>query len=168
MARLSLESRQRVITLFSRGYTVSEIRRRLSEESTKVSSQALHNLLRKFREKMTIKDLPRRRRPRKLTEEMKAAIEEAYRGNDELTSTEIKRLLVARWPNLRVSVATIKRTRKEMGWVCTRPHYCQLLRPVSETCILYCVQICTCANSNYCVLDKHAIELNNSLIVANV
>ena len=127
MARLSLESRQRVITLFSRGYTVTEIRRRLCEEITNVSSQALHNLLRKFHEKRTIKDLPRRRRPRKLTEEMKAAIEEAYRGNDELTSTEIKRLLVARWPDLRVSVAAIKHTRKEIGWVCTRPHYCQLL-----------------------------------------
>ena len=90
---------------------------------------------------MTIKDLPRRRRPRKLTEEMKAAIEEAYRGNDELTLTEIKRLLVARWLDLRMSVATIKRTRKEMGWVCTRPHYCQLLQPVSKICISHCVQI---------------------------
>ena len=131
MARLSLESRQGVVTLFLRGHTVSDIRRRLRGENKKVSSQALHNLLQKFREKYTIKDLPRRRRPRKLTEEMKAAIEEAYRVNDELTSTEIKSLLVARWPDLRVSVVTIKRTRKEMGCVCTRPHYCQLLRPVS-------------------------------------
>ena len=84
MARLSLESRQGVVTLFLRGHTVSDIRRRLREENKKVSSQALHDL-RKFREKNTIKDLPRRRRPRKLTEEMKAAIEEAYRVNDELT-----------------------------------------------------------------------------------
>lgn len=131
MARLSLECRRSVIMLRSRGYTISEIQRRLREESIFVSRQALHNLIRKFRDKLTVKDLPRRRRPRKITEEMKAAIEEAYNGNDELTSTDIKRLLAERWPDLRVSVQTIRRTRKRMGWVCTRPHYCQLLRPVS-------------------------------------
>ena len=41
---LSLESRNRVITLFSRGYSVLEIQRRLREERTTVSCQALYNL----------------------------------------------------------------------------------------------------------------------------
>jgi len=131
MARLSEESRKRVIALHSRGYTVTEIRRRLQEENISVSRQALHNLLRKFLDKRIIKDLPRRSKQRKITEEMRSAIEEAYNGNDELTSTGIKSLLMARWPDLQVSIQTIKRTRKDMGWVCTRPHYCQLLRPVS-------------------------------------
>ena len=63
MARLSLESRNRVITLFSRGYTVLEIQQRLHEERTTVSCQALYNLLLKFREKNTIENLPGRRRP---------------------------------------------------------------------------------------------------------
>ena len=72
------------------------------------------------------------RRPRegKITEEMKSVIDEALCNNDEVTSTGLKRLLT-RWPELRVSIATIKRVRREMGWVCTSPHYCQLLRPVS-------------------------------------
>jgi len=131
MARLSKESRKRVIALHSRGYTVTEIRRRLQEENISVSRQALHNLLRKFLDKRIIKDLPRRSKQRKITEEMRSAIEEAYNGNDELTSTGIKSLLMARWPDLQVSIQTIKRTRKDMGWVCTRPHYCQLLRPIS-------------------------------------
>ena len=129
MVRMSLETRQRVITLHSRGHTVSEIRRRLREEK---STQSLYNLLRKFRrEKGTTADLPRQRRPRKITEEMRVLIEQELTNNDELTSTGIRSLLMSRWPDLRVSVATIKRTRKEMGWVCTRPHYCQLLREVS-------------------------------------
>ena len=63
---------------------------------------------------------------------MKALIEEELKKNDELTSSGIKRLLTERWPDLQVSVPTIKRVRKEMGWVCTRPHYCQLLREVSK------------------------------------
>ena len=120
-----------VITLHSRGHTVSEIRRRLREENCDISTQSLYNLLRKFREKGTTADLPRQRRPRKITEEMRVLIEQELTNNDELTSTGIRSLLTSRWPDLRVSVATIKRTRKEMGWVCTRPHYCQLLREVS-------------------------------------
>ena len=136
MARLSLESRQRYLVLFSRGYTEPEISRRLCEENTNVGSRALYNLLRKFCKKMIIKDLPRRRRPRKIIEEMRVAIEEAYCEDDKLTLTDVKRLLVMRWPDICVSISTIKCTQKEMEWVCARPHYCQLLRPVSYLCIL--------------------------------
>ena len=154
MARLSLESRNRVITLFSRGYTVLEIQRRLREERTTVSCQALYNLLRKFREKNTIENLPGRRRPRKITTEMEATIEEAYNGNDELTARKLKRLLEEKWPYLQVSLSTIKRNRKQMGWVCTRPHYCQLLRTVSKTNVK-CNREVPCLSarvtSNYCL-----------------
>ena len=93
MARLSLESRNRVITLFSRGYTVLQIQWQLCEERTTVSFQALYNLLRKFHEKNTIDNLPGRRRPQKITTEMEAMIEEAYNGNDELIARKLKHLL---------------------------------------------------------------------------
>ena len=80
-------------------------------------------------------------------------IEEAYNGNDELTLTGLKRLS-ERWPDLQVSIPTIKRIRKEMGWVCTRPHYCQLLRPVSKAYVKYNhIVACLSARvtSNYCL-----------------
>ena len=63
---------------------------------------------------------------------MESAIEEALHNNDEITSTGIRNLLAVRWPELQVSIPTIKCVWKEIGWVCTRPHYCQLLRPVSR------------------------------------
>ena len=132
MARLSLELRKRVIALHSRGYAVSEIHKRFREASISISLQSLYKLLRKYREKHILIDIPRRSRRRRITAEMRVAIEEMYNGNDELTSTRIKRLLTERWPDLQVSISTIKLTRKEMGWVCTRPHYCQLLHPVSS------------------------------------
>ena len=62
---------------------------------------------------------------------MRSLIEEALTRNDEITSRGLKNLLSAQWPDLQVSIPTIKRVRKEMEWVCTKPHYCQLLRPVS-------------------------------------
>ena len=69
-----METRQRVITLHLRGYTVWEIRRRLRQINCDISAQSLYNLLRKFREKRTIADLPRQRRPRKLNDEVRQLI----------------------------------------------------------------------------------------------
>ena len=57
MARLSVESRKRVVTLHGKGYSVSEIQMRLLQENISVSTQAIHNLLRKFHDKGTVKDL---------------------------------------------------------------------------------------------------------------
>ena len=57
MARLSVEFRKRVVTFHGKGYSVSEIRMRLLQENISVSTQAIHNLLRKFRDKGTVKDL---------------------------------------------------------------------------------------------------------------
>ena len=52
-----MESRKRVVTLHGKGYSVSEIRMRLLQENISVSTQAIHNLLRKFCDKGTAKDL---------------------------------------------------------------------------------------------------------------
>lgn len=113
------------------GHSISEIKKRLIEESIFISSQALFNLVRKHRETGKLIDLPRRARPRKLSQEMVTVLEEAWCDNDEMTARQARSLLVEKWPNLQVSIPTIKRIRKQMGWVATRPHYCQLLREVS-------------------------------------
>ena len=77
------------------------------------------------------KDLPARHQKLKITEQMKVMIEEALNNNDEITARGIKGLLTAQWPELRVSIPSIKHVRKNTEWVCPRPHYCQLLWPVS-------------------------------------
>ena len=61
--------------------------------------------------------------------EMESFIEELKRNN-ELTSTAINTLLIRKWPDLSVSTSIIKGIRREIGWVCTRPHYCQVIREV--------------------------------------
>lgn len=118
------------------GYSVAEIRKRLNEENISISLQALFSLLKKYNEAGTLLDLPRRTRPRKLTEEMMAMFNQALSENDEMTARRARSLLQEKWPDLQVSLPTVKRVRKELGWVCTRPHYCQLLRDVC--CLMYC------------------------------
>ena len=127
MPRLSLEARRRVVTLFEKGVSVRDIHKRLEEENCVVTKQTLYRLIQKFKRDGVIVDLPRRKRPRKITSEMLEMIDNALKQNDELTSQQLGSQLKERFPLLNASLSTIKRARKEKGWVCTRPHYCQIV-----------------------------------------
>lgn len=137
MPRLNLVDRKRVIALFCRGYSVSQIKKRLVEENVYISIRSLYKLIEKFEDTGTIVDRPRRTTPRKVTEEMRIAIDQELKCNDELTSRQLQSFLKEKWPDVSVSCPTIRRAREEIGWVCTKPHYCQLLRQV-------CIAVCSC------------------------
>jgi len=130
MPRIDIDTRRRVIVLKQSGYSISQIRKRLKEENIVISCQALFNLVKKYKETGKLIDLYRRKRPRKLTNEMRAFLSQTLTRDDEVTARRARHLLLEKWPTLDVSLPTIKRNRKELGWVCTRPHYCQLLRQV--------------------------------------
>ena len=132
MPHLDIAARRRVIVLKQSGYSIAEIKQRLSEENISISLQSLFSLIKKYNETGKLIDMPRRTRPRKLTREMMAMLNQLLSENDELTSRRIRSSLLEKWPSLQVSIPTIKRVRREIGWVCTKPHYCQLLRDVSE------------------------------------
>ena len=119
--------------LHAAGFSVKNIYQRLQQENVDMSIRAIYSLVKKFEVRGSINDLPRRKRPQILTDEMKRFIEEEYRKNDELASTAVKALLLRKWPEVQVSISTIKRVRRKMDWVCTTPHYCQLLH---EVCLL--------------------------------
>ena len=68
--------------------------------------------------------------PQTLTEDMKRFMEDNLQANDKVTATAMKNLLLENWPDLKVSIPTIKQVRRNLGWVCTRPHYRQLIREV--------------------------------------
>ena len=133
MPRMSLDTRKRVIILKEQGFSVSKIITRLKQEQIFVTRQALYGLFKKHSETGCVVDLPKRTRTRKINDEMIAVIDEALSNNDELTAREIRSILVERWPNLNVTLSTIKRIRNQIGWKCTRPHYCQMVRDVSLT-----------------------------------
>ena len=131
MPRMSLDTRKRVIILKEQGFSVSKIITRLQQEQIFVSRQALYSLFKKHSDTGCLVDLPKRTRARKINDEMIAVMDDALSNNDELTSRETRSILVERWPNLDVTLSTIKRIRNQIGWKCTRPHYCQMVRDVS-------------------------------------
>ena len=133
MGRMSIVTRKRVVILWRSGYSLRDIQRRLREEETEVTLRSLQRLRHKFQRFHTVNDLAKRRKPRLLTKEMMNTIEQSLKSDDELTARKLKAKLAEEFHSLpNVSLATIKRSRKELGWVCTRPHYCQLIREANK------------------------------------
>jgi len=75
-----------------------------------------------------VEDLPRKKQNTILTDEIRQYIDNEMKKDDELTSTTLKEMIEAKWQQVTVSTSTIRREKCKMDWVCTRPHYCQLLR----------------------------------------
>ena len=133
MPRLDIDTRMRVIALRSKGHSVSSIRKRLAEENILVSATALYNLLKKAKEFGIVSDRKRKCSSKILLTEHLKCMDEALANDDELTARKLRSILEERWPDLQVSLATIKRERKyDLGWIRTRPKYCQLIRAVNK------------------------------------
>ena len=127
MARLDLATRRRVISWYFRGFTVGDIIRKLEEENTITSKKTIYLLLSKYKQTLSVHDLPRG--PRKmLTVEHYCYIDEVLSQDDETTCVQLLSLLHEQFTNINVSLATVKRARKDLGWVSSTPHYCQLIR----------------------------------------
>lgn len=52
--------------------------------------------------------------------------------NNELMTRQLRDCLLEQWPSLKVLISAIKRAHKEKRWVCTMPHYCQLIHEVNK------------------------------------
>jgi len=132
MPRLDLNARRKVILLHNAGVSIKCIEDRLKDEEVVVTRRSLHRLIKKYKETGTYTDLHRRKRDKKITQEMAIEINNELETNDETTARQLRSSLVEKYPGLEVSLSTIKRHRKQLGWVCTRPHYCQLIRELNK------------------------------------
>jgi len=151
MPRLNVATRKRYIILRRRGYTVDAIHKRLVEERIYVNIQSIQRLLAKFKSHHTINDLKRKPRRSLLSPEMLDHVENLLQSNDELTARKLRDNLCTNYGDNNVipSISTIKRFEfnimaiklqntsiyrycKQLGWTCTPPHYCQLIREANK------------------------------------
>ena len=86
----------------------------------------------KFHEHGTYKDLPRRKRCKKLSQNMVEFMNDKLTEENELTSTKPRGHLLEKWLELNVPLGNVKRYRREQVWVCTHPHYFQLIRHINK------------------------------------
>ena len=113
MARMSLDTRRRVIYWHQKGYTLKGIQLRLKDEDITVSKRSLCLLIKKYRLHETILDLPRPVPPTKLSLEHLQMIDSKLEEDDETSAAELQRILHD--TGIRVSASTIQRAKMKLG-----------------------------------------------------
>jgi hypothetical protein len=114
---------------------------RLEEEDISISRSALYELLKKYNRYHTIADLKRAPRPRILQEEHYRFIDNTMAENMDLTARQLYCLFKQNFSTIEVSISTIKRARLELGWICKRVKYCQLITEVNkEKRVTWCLE----------------------------
>ena len=100
---------------------------RLKDEGTTVSIVSLYKLIRKEERTGMVSDIPRAVKTAVIGWKQLLFIDEAMADNDELTAHCLLRMMQEKWPGFNASISTVKRARRYLGWVATRPQYCQLI-----------------------------------------
>ena len=94
--------------------------------------KSLYLLVAKYNQTGSVVDRYRATRLRILGNEHYRVIDDALTQNDELTTQQLYNVLIRKFPNLCVSLSTVKRARYELGWVVTMPKYCQMIREANK------------------------------------
>ena len=124
-------TKQRILSLAWKGCTVSRIVECLVlEEGIRVSRQGVRQFLKRFSLYKTIARKPGSGLPPKLSPAVQELIEDAMRKDDETTATQLQALLASQ--SIYMSLATIVRSRLELGWTYRGSAYCQLIRQANK------------------------------------
>ena len=117
--------RRKVIALHA---TISKM---LKSEGIFISRQGVAKVLLRVKATGSITRQAGSGRPTKLTREVKEIVEEAMRNDDETTAVQLHAILVDKQHIL--SLSSILRCRKSLGWTFRGSAYCQMLREVNKT-----------------------------------
>lgn len=96
------------------------------EDGIQASRQGIRLFVKRYQLNKTIARKPGSGLPPKLSPALKQLIEDAMRNDDETTATQLQVILASK--GIYVSLATIVRSRLELGWTYRGSAYCQLIR----------------------------------------
>ncbi len=132
MARLTLETRSRVVYIWQKGFRLKAIQERLKEEGVEVSKKSLCLLIKKFKTTGSVRDNRTWTPPRLLQDIHLRFIDQALAADDELTSRKLLDMLCTQFPDLKLSISTNKKARRDLGWSCKKTRYCALISEVNK------------------------------------
>ena len=125
--QLSLYTRERLRALMSENSTVKHAMTELGKEGIRPCRQTVWRFWVHYRRNKTIKPLPRNGRPTKLTERVLELIEQKMQSDDETTVKELALLIRSEF-GYWISLRTVLKGRKLLGWTSRGAAYCQLIR----------------------------------------
>ena len=120
----------RIIQFYKKGLKAYSIAIKLEAEGLSVSRRGIAKLLDRYKERGTTDRKRGSGRPSSLSESTRQLIEEQMRADDETTAIQLYRLL--RDKQIDVSLSTILRGRKALGWTFRGSAYCQLIRDANK------------------------------------
>ena len=110
----------------------SGISKCLQKEGIVLGRKTVRDIILRYKDSHSIRRKPGSGRPTKVMNPRTLQIIESFmKSNDEATNKEIKEHLETL--GLNVSIATIIRAKKMLGWTYQIPGYCQLIRHVNKT-----------------------------------
>ena len=114
------------------GYKLAKIQQRLEEEGLTVSKKSLCLLIKKQQLTGSVSNKKAPKRDKKLADVHYKFIDAAMARNDELSAPKLHALLKEEFLELVVSQSTVKRARRELGWVAKRTRYCALISTTNK------------------------------------
>ena len=162
-------TRNRILALAKASKTPTEIVSILSEENIVVVRSTVSRIIRRTKEKEQGQQRQDRRgRPRKASSPVKRKIDEVYKQDPEVTAAELKNVLENELPGLRIGVSTVKRARKEAGWICTQTRNCQMVRDANKIKRLeFCWKIIETNDDfgNVIFTDESSVEIERATTI---
>jgi transposase len=129
MYRISDVSRQRIVNMKTKGMSFSTIRSKLIEEDDVVySRQAISNFWHHYNSTGSIKPKHGGGKKRILSEVHLEYIDKKMKENNELNGKELQQLLESEF-QVQISVSTILKWRRNLGWKYGQTRYCQMITP---------------------------------------
>ena len=125
MPKYSNYVRTRIELLHNQGLHPAGILKTLKGEGFVLSLSGITCMIKNLHLTGSVANLPRSGRPRRLSVEARAFIEQQMCKDDEMTSAKIQKKLAKR--GISVSSSTVRRSRKQQGWTLQRTAYCQLI-----------------------------------------
>ena len=126
MGCLSLETRSKVTVMKKNGYPVPEIQERLSQGVT-ASKVSLYALVKKYDATNLVDDLERKPRRSLLDACHYRFIDETMTEDNELTSRQLLVLFTDKFPAVEISISTLMRASRHLGWISKKTRYCALI-----------------------------------------
>ena len=118
--------KRRIVHHHSVGLGPSSIIQTLKEEGIVVSKAGVWFFLKKYRESGRIERSRGSGRTSLITEEIKSVVDAALEHDDETTAVQLLNILDEK--GHKISISTILRCRRKLGWTYRGSAYCQLIR----------------------------------------
>jgi len=118
-------TRKRIVFFQNQGYRPWKIAALLQEEGLKGSQRGIAKFLARVKATGSLARRPGSGWPSRVTEEVKQIVERQMGTDDESTAVQLHAILLREGYSL--SLSTILRCRKTLGWTCRGGAYCQMI-----------------------------------------